>query len=409
MSYFAPYVDESGLHIPTYNDILEKRIEDAKNIFGQDIYLEDDSADYQAISVESLALYEAIQAIQFAYNQMSPVTAIGVGLSSLVQLNGLTRQPATYSTCDVTLVGNRAATILNGVVTDVSGNKWNLPSPITLLAAGSPVGSTYELTVTATCQTIGNITAMPGDLNIISTPTTGWLSVSNALAAIPGVAIETDSELRERQSLSTTLPSQTMLAGTIAGIASLPEVTRYKVYENATNSTHYGDSGVPFEGSPEHSITCIVEGGVIEDIADIIYYNRGLGCYTDGDVVTVITDSVSGTITPIRFYRPDYVEILVNIEIHSLSTWTSDQEDTIKEAVVDYINNLEIGETLILSSISCAAVDTMLDKTKPSFSIKSITMCAVSSPQGPLATDDISVGYKEVVYGVFENITITYV
>jgi len=26
MTYFAPYCDENGLHLPTYNDILEKEL-----------------------------------------------------------------------------------------------------------------------------------------------------------------------------------------------------------------------------------------------------------------------------------------------------------------------------------------------------------------------------------------------
>ena len=407
MSYFAPYVDATGLHIPTYNDILEKRIQDAKDIFGQDIYLGNDSADYQSISVEALALYEAMQAIQLAYNQASPVTAIGVGLSSLVQLNGLTRQPATYSTCDVVLRGTMAATIVNGVVMDVSGNKWTLPTPITLQAAGSPSGSYYELTVTAVCQSIGAISAMVGDLNSISTPTTGWTSVTNLLPAVPGVEVETDAELRERQSLSVALPSQTMLAGTIAGIASLPEVTRYEVYENATNSTHYGDPGVPFEGAPQHSITAVVEGGTVSDIANIVYYNRGLGCYTNGDVVTDIEDPDTGAVTPIRFYRPGYVSIYVEIEVHKLSTWTSDLEDAIKQAVVDYINSLGIGETLVNSSVLCSAVDVLVDKTKPSFSIKSLVMGVALSP--PLTDEDIEVEYNEVVYGIVDDVEITYV
>ena len=128
MSYFAPYVDETGLHIPTYNDILEKRLNDARNIFGQDIYLGNDSADYQLIAVEALALYDAMQAVQLAYNQFCPSTAVGVGLSNLVQINGIRRLAASYSTCDVTLTGTSAATIVNGVVQDVSGYKWDLIS-----------------------------------------------------------------------------------------------------------------------------------------------------------------------------------------------------------------------------------------------------------------------------------------
>jgi len=407
-AYFAPYISEAGLHLPTFNDMLEKRIADAKSIFGQDIYLGNDSADYQLIAVETLALYDAMQAIQLAYNQASPVTAIGVGLSSLVQLNGITRTPASYSTCDVTLIGTSATVITNGVVQDVAGYLWNLPSPITLQPAGSPLGEYYALTVTATCQTIGAITALAGDLNIISTPTAGWTSVSNATAAIAGQAVETDSELRERQRISVALPSQTMLQGTVAAIAALLGVTRYKVYENATNSTHYGDDGVPFEGSPEHSITAIVEGGDINDIAEAIYYNRGLGCYTDGDVVTNIADPDSGEITPIRFYRPDYVPVYVEMTIKMLSGWGTGDEDAIKEAVADYINTLEISEDLYLSSVICAAVDVNTNKAKPTFSVTQVLM-GTDPASPPLSATDITVGYKEVVLGSVDNITITLV
>ena len=406
MAYFAPYVDSQGLHLPTFNDILEKRIADAKSIFGQDIYLGNDSLDYQLIAVESLAVYDAMQAIQLAFNQASPVTAIGIGLSSLVQLNGITRQAASYSTCDVTLTGTTSATIINGVIMDQAGYKWSLPTPITLQASGSPVGSTYTLTVTATCQTIGAITALAGDLSTIDTPTAGWISVTNASAAVAGQPVETDSQLRERQALSVALPSQTMLAGTTAAIASLAEVTRYKVYENATNSTHYGDSGVPFEGAPEHSITAIIEGGEIADVAQIIYDNRGIGCYTNGDVVTNITDPDYGTITPIRFYRPTYVPIYVELEIHALTGYTISYEDDIKAAIAAYINGLDIGETLVLSSVICAAVDTTTDKAKPTFSIYSTKIGGVSPPPSDA---DYSVAYNEVVTSDVGDITITMV
>lgn len=402
MTYFAPYVDTDGLHLPTYNDILQKRIDDAKAIFGQDIYLGNDSADYQAIAVESLAIYEAMQAIQFAYNQMSPVTAIGTGLSSIVQYNGITRQKASYSTCDVVLTGTIAATIINGEVTDVAGNKWSLPSPITLQADLSPAGS-YSLTTTATCQTIGAINALIGDINSIATPTAGWTSVVNLVAAIPGEAVETDSQLRDRQAVSVGLPSQTMLVGTIAAIDSIADVTRYKVYENATNSTSYGDSGVPFEGSPEHSITAVVEGGVIEDIAQAIYDNRGLGVYTDGDVVTDITDAIYGTTTAIRFYRPTYVPIYVHMHIHALAGYLTGTDDLIKTAIADFINTLDIGQTLTLSSIIGAALSVMTNQAKPTFSIY---VTEIGETPSPTTTDDITVSYNEVVQGDEDYITV---
>lgn len=403
MTYFAPYVDESGLHLPTYNDILEKRIDDTKIIYGQDIYLSNDSPDYQMLANEALMLYEAIQAIQYAYNQMCPTTAVGVGLSSLVQLNGITRQTATYSTCEVILTGTTAVTITDGKVQDQAGYLWSLPSPITLQAAGSPAGTYYELTVTATCDSEGAISAGIGDISIIATPTAGWISVENLVTATAGMETETDAALRSRQAVSVSLPSQTMLAGTIAAIASLDNVTRYAVYENPTNSTHFGDSGVPFEGAPVHSITCVVEGGTSLDIAEAIYYNRGLGCYMNGDQEVDITDTEYGTVTTVRYYRPVEVPVYINLRIHQLNGYLTGTEDEIKDAVAEYINSLGIGDTLTLSSINYAALSVLTNQLKPTFSVYEVYVGESPSPAG---TSDLSLDYDEVFTCDVEDIEI---
>jgi uncharacterized phage protein gp47/JayE len=403
MTYFAPYVDESGMHLPTYNDILEKRINDTKIIYGQDIYLSNDSPDYQMLANEALMLYEAIQAIQYAYNQMCPTTAVGVGLSSLVQLNGITRQTATYSTCEVILTGTTAVTITDGKVQDQAGYLWSLPSPITLQAAGSPAGTYYELTVTATCDSEGAISAGIGDISIIATPTAGWISVENLVTATAGMETETDAALRSRQAVSVSLPSQTMLAGTIAAIASLDNVTRYAVYENPTNSTHFGDSGVPFEGAPVHSITCVVEGGASLDIAEAIYYNRGLGCYMNGDQEVDITDTEYGTVTTVRYYRPVEVPVYINLRIHQLNGYLTGTEDEIKDAVAEYINSLGIGDTLTLSSINYAALSVLTNQLKPTFSVYEVYVGESPSPAG---TSDLSLDYDEVFTCDVEDIEI---
>jgi uncharacterized phage protein gp47/JayE len=403
MTYFAPYVDDSGMHLPTYNDILEKRINDTKIIYGQDIYLANDSPDYQMLANEALMLYEAIQAIQYAYNQMCPTTAVGVGLSSLVQLNGITRRTATHSTCEVILTGTTAVTITDGKVQDQAGYLWSLPSPITLQAAGSPAGTYYELTVTATCDSEGAISAGIGDISIIATPTAGWISVENLVTATAGMETETDAALRSRQAVSVSLPSQTMLAGTIAAIASLDNVTRYAVYENPTNSTHFGDSGVPFEGAPVHSITCVVEGGTSLDIAEAIYYNRGLGCYMNGDQEVDITDTEYGTVTTVRYYQPVEVPVYINLRIHQLNGYLTGTEDEIKDAVAEYINSLGIGDTLTLSSINYAALSVLTNQLKPTFSVYEVYVGESPSPAG---TSDLSLDYDEVFTCDVEDIEI---
>ena len=74
MSYVAPYIDDTGLHVNTYADILEYLIAGSKSIFGEDIYLETDSSDYQMLSILARSIYEEEQALLSCYLSRSPMT-----------------------------------------------------------------------------------------------------------------------------------------------------------------------------------------------------------------------------------------------------------------------------------------------------------------------------------------------
>ena len=56
MAYFAPYIDESGVHIPTYQDRLDALTSAYASIFGPEANLEISSPDYQLLSVFARAL-----------------------------------------------------------------------------------------------------------------------------------------------------------------------------------------------------------------------------------------------------------------------------------------------------------------------------------------------------------------
>jgi uncharacterized phage protein gp47/JayE len=409
MSYTAPYFDSvAGLVIPTYTDIRNDLIEDFKAIYGQDCYLEEDSADYQWISIVALRIHDTLSSIQLSYNNRAPATAVGSGLDQIVKMNGITRASATYSTCEVILTGTVGTVISNGVITDVSGNKWDLPATVTLLATGSP--AVGQATETAVCQTIGSITALPGDLVNITTPTYGWTSVTNTAAATAGQAVETDTELRMRQALSVARPSMDLLSGTMAAIAAVENVTRYNVLENVTNL----DDAY---GNPPHSITCVVEGGTNDDIADAIYLNRGLGVLTNcgltaGDPpvpvdpngrCVAVTSATTGIITYIGFYRPEYIDIYVTAEIYPLAGYTSATAILIQNAINNYLNSLQIGEDVTVSAVIAAAMAVTADLTKPSFSITDLYLSKVASPGDSV---DIVLLFNQVSYCETSFVTI---
>lgn len=381
--YQAPYIDEAGLHISSYNDIRDSLVEEMRAIYGNDIYLDNDSQDYQMICAFALMAYDVQQALLLAYNNISPATATGTGLDRVVALNGIRRAKASYSTCLVKLTGTAGTTISNGVVQDSRGIQWRLPEQITISDNGTA-------TALATCTTIGRITAATGDINTIVTPTRGWTSVINDVPAIAGVNQETDSALRAKQRISTANPSNTVFEGTIGAIANVDGVVRYAAYENDTNTER--------DGLPPHSITMVVDGGTDQDVAQAIYLHKTPGCYTNGDIEV----NVSGSLTdiPIRFYRPHYVEVVVTVSIKTLTGYTDATASQIKANIYDYINSLAIGETLYTPNLN-APILSALDG-QPSFYVTGLT---ASKKDGEPA-EVIAIAQIEAAQIAVEDITI---
>jgi uncharacterized phage protein gp47/JayE len=359
MAYFKPYIDASGYHYPTYNDIRDDMIDHFRQIYGQDIYLGNDSQDYQMISIFALKIYDTFQAVELDYNNRSPKTAIGTALDALVKINGLTRKKASYSTVQVTLTGEPGTQVIGGVVRDLNNVQWSLPYRVN-------IGSSGTVTVTATCRKIGAVSATVGSVTGIVTPTKGWISVTNPEQAVLGQPVETDVQLRARQTISVANPSRTVLESTKGAIAAVSGVTRYSVSENDTNLT---DSN----GIPGHSISAIVEGGNDMDIAKAIYLRKSPGCGTYG-TTTVPVLSTENVPTNIKFFRPIYKKVAVQVRVKKLTGYTKEVEAAIINYVKYYLQILAIGQSVYLSSIWAVAARAIADITNPTFSVVEVKL-----------------------------------
>ncbi len=403
MAYTAPSLGSAGLTIPAYADILADLLAQYQTIYPQNAYLGIDTADYQWISAVAAKCADTMACCQLAYNARSPLSAIGAALDGIVKVNGIVRKAASASTAAVTLMWSSGwtggpVTVTNGVVRDANGFLWNLPSSVTIPSAG--------ISVFVTCQTLGAITASASQISFIVTPTAGWGSVNNPAQAIPGQPVELDSQFRARQALSVALPSQTMLAGTIAAIAAVSGVTRYNVIENPTNSV---TAGAPTWSTPVHSITAVVEGGVDASVAQAIFANRGIGCLTNGTTTVTVTDAFTGATMPIGFSRPTYVPVYVSLSVHDVTltgALTTAVQATIQSAIVSYLNSLQIGELVVLSELYGAALTARSNPDSPIFSIRALTLGTSASPT---ATADLAMNYNQVAQGVSGNVVLTVV
>jgi len=330
------YIDQNGYHTSDYPTVLAYITSSFQGIYGADVYLGPDSQDGEWLAILAKGLYDAGMNGLASYNSLSPLGAQGVGLSRGVKLNGLTRQDPTFSTADLTLIGQSGVTLNRAVAIDSLQQKWIIPDGTTFPSGGSIV-------VTATAAVAGAVSAAANTITGIFTPTLGWQSVNNAAAATVGVAVESDAQLRIRQSMSTANPSLTVFDGTKGAVANVAGVTQSRGYENDSDSTD-GNGITP------HSICMVVEGGTISDICQAIQVHKTPGTNTYGSTSQLVYDAHGMPLT-IRFQRPTLDTISVVITIAATVGWSSDYETIIQQSVASYINSIGIGNNVLYTKI----------------------------------------------------------
>lgn len=383
-------VTAQGISAPDYQTILDTVTGYFQQIYGTDAYIDPDSKDGQMVALMALAIHDANTTAIGVYNSFSPSTALTDALTRNVKINGIARKGETRSTVDLLLTGTAGTTITNGSAKDTNGVIWNFPSSVSIGVDGT-------VTVTASCATSGAVAAVAGSITGINTPTRGWLTVTNPLAATVGAAAETDAELRVRQGQSVALPSLTPFDAVDGALANISGVTRHKLYENDTGS-------VDINGLPAHSISAIVDGGDATTIAQTIRGKKGQGVATYGTTTIVVPDAW-GNPHPTSFSRPVNVPIYVAITIHVFAGYTSLIGDQIKAAIADYINSLKIGDDVLLSRVYSPANLGVVSGGNSRY--YDITSLQIGKSAGSVAAANIDIGYAEAASCLTTNIALT--
>lgn len=341
ISQISCMVTDTGITAPTYDVILAWYQSQYRAIYGADVVLDNSTQDGQWIAIQAQAMNVCNQAMITVFNSFSPAKAQGTALSSNVKINGISRDPATNSTCDVVISGDVGTIITNGTVQDtVNRNTWNLPARVTIPQSGS-------ITVTATCSVSGAVPGAIGTLTIIGTPTDGWTGVTNTTAAAIGQPMQTDASLRIQQARSTMLPSVSIMDGIEGGILALDGVSIVKGYENDTSVTD--DNGIP-----AHSIAMIVEGGDAMQIATVIANKKSMGVPTYGTTTETVTDS-SGNHRVINFFRPTETNIYVKLTLKPLANYTNANAQSAAQGIADYLANQDMGAMIYVTRLYKAA------------------------------------------------------
>lgn len=326
---------ETGIQIERLNDIV-KRFEDGfKQIYGQNIDLSPNTPDGQMVGILAQIKMDIEELAENVYRQLDPDVATGAWLEQRVAYAGLMRRGASYSYLrSVILTGEPNTQLYAGiVVSDQNKVRWVLTTDIQLDNNGSGRADFRS-------EQLGSFNLAKNTTLTIETVTLGLTSAVTFENAEVGVEEETDTQLRERFLFSRTKNAQNSAEAITAKISALPDVKQVRVLEN--NTAQRDALGVE-----PHSIDVIVYGGNDEEIANVIYQNKGAGVGLQGNTLTSLKKD--GETRPIRFDKVSLVDIQVSMRCVRYEDFTEIDKAQIKKLLANQV--FKIGQTVSLSRL----------------------------------------------------------
>ena len=348
-----------------------------------------DSALGQLTAIISSKIREVWELVAAVYTSAYPDTASGQPLSYIAAITGTLRRSATASTVIATINLDDSVTIPAGSAASVAGNtdmRYEFAEDFT-----NSTGSTDDFDVELIASTLGSgIRANAGTLTVIATPVTGWNSVTNAADSIPGLDIETDTELRARREQELTIAGSGTVNAIRADVLSVEDVESATVFENVSEL-------IDANGLPGHSFEVVVLGGDDTEIAEQIFESKPAGIQAFGTTQVVVEDTAENEHT-IGFSRP--VEITIHIEYDLVIDPDTYAGDTaVKEALADFGDALLLGEDVKIAKLNCVVIDIA--------GVLDITAVAVDDEDPPVATTNFVIGSRQLAVIDTANIDIT--
>lgn len=306
-------VTATGFVKKTVNVILDEMKEKAKAMFGQDIDLNPSSSLMHFLEIIALEEARLWDALEDRYYVSFVEFASGEHLDRVVALLGLERQAAIYSTGEQTFVASQAVTVPEGTIVQTEGGvQFTTDEDLVFATPSSDV-------VGITAVIPGADSNVSADtITVIQDPIVGITSTNNAAATSDGEDFETDTEMRARAKAY----SSTLGKGTVAAI------------EAAVLAVAGVTSVSSSEDFDLHKLTLTVSGV----------------SYPDSTVDAAIEDTRPAGIEVI-WQNPSYVDIYCDPTVDVTGNAPAGASDRIRDAIVDYINGLDVGEDVIYTKI----------------------------------------------------------
>ena len=257
----------------------------------------------------------------------------------------VTRKQGTPSSVIIKITGRPTTDIPNDfTISDGSENY--------IIEAPTRIGENGEVIAKFNNIAINDFVAKANTITQIVTNIDGVERVNNENNATQAIFRETDAELFHRCLYFGSTATNSSFRSILANVAQVKGVNRIAGAENVANQNKI-INGV--ELTP-HSICIVVDGGEAQEIAEAIQKSRATGCDMVGDIEIPLYIDKQKYIY--RFYRPKTVAIKAKVTVSQANSGLirADFEKITKEALANFINNLDIAKTITQPLLSNALI-----------------------------------------------------
>src|SRR5581483_5811843 len=335
-------VTSTGFVLKTIEDLKQEIEDDEHATIDAGLNVDADEPVGMLNAIFSKRLAELWELAQTAYNGFDPNAAEDRQLDNVGALRGTPRGVAKRSLVSCTVNLNAGFTAAaQTMFAHVTGQdpQWRNRDPI------GPVGSTGNYTLVFESVDYGPIAANSGTLVAITSPITGWNSITNPLDAELGTLVEEDTEYLTRQEDELTAAGSSTVDSMRTDLLEVKNVLQAFVYENTTLATD-GD------GRPGKSFEAVIYDGAVPtasdvDIAQAIWDSHPSGAESYGGTSAVATDK-TGKPRTMNFSRATVQNVYLELDISIDSTkFPSNGIDLVKNTVVAEGNTLNLADEVV--------------------------------------------------------------
>lgn len=214
----------------------------------------------------------------------------------------------------------------------------------TFIIGGSlSIPRTYMM-VGVTSVTYNSSESKVNQISSINTSVSTWLGVRNPFTIFASTGVEDNEDYRYRAKLTRNPNTNSKRNSILNALKSVRGVTYENVQANTSQNTT--NSGITNNG-----LSITVMGGNEEEIALAIFNSIADGIATVGSINKTVKD-MNGNNVSINFSRPILRKVKISFSLVIFPDFPSNGKQLIRQALVDYFNNLDVGQDIYWSRLS---------------------------------------------------------